>query len=172
MVLRSFFFEEKAFNDDQELRQDKMLSINKVGHGKRLLYLRCSPICSLSALPVAACAHTMTCDANKFMLFHETLTPHEGQIDRTEVMPGLAPPPLTCTHFFSFHSCFDQAVGGRSHARPGPCVPGVVKVSQDRTPSAGPGLPAAPACAVHAHPEGTMPYASQLQVLRRCDSNG
>ena len=47
VVLRSFFFEEKAFNDDQELRQDKVLSINKVGHGERLLYLRCSPTCSL-----------------------------------------------------------------------------------------------------------------------------
>ena len=29
----SFFFEEKAFDDDNKLRQDKMLSINKVGHG-------------------------------------------------------------------------------------------------------------------------------------------
>ena len=43
----SFFFEEKAFDDDQKLRQDKMLSINKVGHGKPLLCLNCSLDCNL-----------------------------------------------------------------------------------------------------------------------------
>ncbi|KAJ0430812.1 putative phytanoyl-CoA dioxygenase [Helianthus annuus] len=29
----SFFFEEKAFDDDGKLKQPKELSINKVGHG-------------------------------------------------------------------------------------------------------------------------------------------
>lgn len=35
----SFFFEENAFQEDGSLRQDKALSINKIGHGVLLCCL-------------------------------------------------------------------------------------------------------------------------------------
>ena len=60
---------------------------------------------------MAARAPAMTCDANNLMLFHRNLTPREGQIDRTEVMPGPAPPALPCTLILDIHPALIKLFG-------------------------------------------------------------
>ena len=98
----SFFFEEDAFAEDGSLRQAKALSINKIGHGERLLlsfrlqtwqyskmhFLAVLALCRNALYKVASCRWFKFCSGCGIAALHD-LDPDFRSFSRSEKVAAI-----------------------------------------------------------------------------------